>query len=74
MSKRQKAREVRRDAFYGAKYAAAKTSAARAAVRWDALRSTIADMPADQAAKAWRQVEESLEGLARRVAQSHVRM
>ncbi|WP_181764085.1 hypothetical protein [Streptomyces albidus (ex Kaewkla and Franco 2022)] len=71
MSRRQKARRQREAAHFAAKRAAAPTAAAGAAVAFDQLRASLADLPGDQRERAWQQVTDDLDAWAQHFTRSH---
>jgi hypothetical protein len=65
-SRRQRARAQREADFWAARYAAARTGSARAAVAFDRLRAHVTRQPAPIREDVWAQVEADLDVLTER--------
>lgn len=72
VSDRQKARDQRKEAFWSAKYAAARGARERLAVAFDEIRAAVEDLPADQQDDRRDQVTVHLRQIAKAVTESQV--
>lgn len=63
MSRRQKMAAARRAQFWSGRITACTRPDDRASVAWDWLRSTIADLPANEWASAWKTVADRIDAL-----------
>lgn len=66
---RHAARQARAGQFWGDRTAQARKQgpAAMATVSWDRLRTTVANLPDDHSAPAWKRVHDALESLRQEV-------